>query len=307
VHLAACHKWENQRHRYRVPAHHLLLIESGTVEARPPTGRFIAKAGDLICFRPADWTEYGTEAPAVVYEAHLEFAPPPRHRLTPNLDEFGPLPVHVSLGAAFEEMRGVFETICAEIAEPGALHRLRLRAAVHELLALVVSVLKHEDRGVKHLDPWQRARLRLDSELHGGCDIGRIAREMGLTPRYFSRMFRQRFELNPKAYHVHARLREAARLLRRTDKPIKNIALEMGFADPRIFSRLFKHHLGVLPSDIRLGVTPPPEESPTEAGQLFPLNRHLLPPESGPNWRVVYFPRKRKPDYVMTVPAERKP
>lgn len=305
--MAACFKWDSARHRYRIPSHHVLLIESGRIDAKTPVGTFTAKEGDLICFRPADWNEYGTCGVARIYEAHLEFAPPPKHRLTPNLDEFGPLPVHVPLGGAFDEMRRVFEIICLEISREGALHRLRIRAAVHEMLAIIVSVLTRDENGsLKHLDAWQRLRLQLDSEVQAECNVGRLARQMGLSRPYFSRAFKQRFGLTPQAYHTHARLREAARLLRSTDIPIKEIAFEFGFGDAKFFTRLFKRHLGVLPSDIRLGNEPRPKEAASEIGYLFPTNKHLLPPRSGPNWRMRYFPRRRGKDYVMTLWGKQK-
>jgi AraC-like DNA-binding protein len=310
IHMAACFRWHNVRHRYRIPSHHLLLIESGKLEAKTPQGSFEAKAGDLICFRPTDWNEYGTRGTAVVYEMHFEFAPPPRQRLTPTLDEFGPLPERVPLGAAFEEMRRVFEVICTEISQSGAIHRLRLRAAVHEMLALIVSVRRFDENKLQHLDRWQRLRLRFDSNPLAQFSIAQLAREMGLSRRYFSRVFRQRFGLTPKAYHVHARLREVTRLLRSTDKPIKTIAFEMGFADPRVLSRLFKHHLGVLPSDVRRGgngeipIDGSPASGKPATGQLFPINQHLLPPESDPQWKETYLPPKRQRDFQMTVPVE---
>jgi AraC-like DNA-binding protein len=198
-------------------------------------------------------------------------------------------------------MRRVFELLCLEIEQGSALSTLRMRAAVHEMLAIIVSVLKKQDRSLTHLDPWLRLRLRLDSELKDEPKVDTLAHEMNLSRSYFIRAFRQRFGLTPKAYHNYARLREAARLLRGTDQSIKSVAYDLGFTDARIFTRLFKHHLGVLPSDLRLGKVPMPK-SPTVVGsQVFPANRHLVPPRAGPDWMQRYFPRHRRRDYVMTL------
>lgn len=304
VHMAACWRWNNVRHRYRVPSHHLLLIESGRIEARTPDGRFEGRAGDLLCFRPTDWNEYGARGVSVTYEAHLEFAPPPKHLYTPHLDEFGPLPVRIPLGRAFEETRRVFEILCIEITRTGAPHRLRIRSAVHEMLALIAGVLTGTSDHYRHLDEWQRMRLRLDREPPRECDVGRLARQMGLSRAYFIRAFRQRFGLTPKLYHTHVRLREAARLLRSTTQPVKAIAYELGFGDSRTFSRLFKRHLGVLPSDLHLDQGPAAKTAPPLVGRLFPMNSHLVPPEAAPYWIRRYYPRKHGPHYVMSVPEE---
>src|SRR5882672_9332790 len=64
VHLAACFEWKRERHRYRIPSHHVLLIQSGKIDAETPEGSFTAEAGSLICFHPADWNEYGTRETA---------------------------------------------------------------------------------------------------------------------------------------------------------------------------------------------------------------------------------------------------
>src|SRR5437867_675869 len=77
-------------YRYRVPGHHLVLLIDGTISASTPHGKFAARGGDLVCFRPAQLNEYGQRAPVVLYEAMVTFAPPPRHQLTPWIDGVGP-------------------------------------------------------------------------------------------------------------------------------------------------------------------------------------------------------------------------
>ena len=148
---------------YRVPSHHLVLLESGRIEARTPDGSFHGKPGDLFCFRPTDWNEYGCFGDSVFYQAHMAFARRRRQKYTPMLGEFGPLPVHLSLGPAFEPMRRAFEVLCMEILQPGPLHQLRLRSTIHEMLAIIVGVLAGQQRGPAHLDDWQRLRMHMES------------------------------------------------------------------------------------------------------------------------------------------------
>src|ERR1700689_5366825 len=81
LHLAGCYHYRRDVwFQYRVPSHHLMLIESGGIEAKTEDGVFSAKARDLICFRPADLNQYGIHAPTLYYQAHVEFAGPPRHK-----------------------------------------------------------------------------------------------------------------------------------------------------------------------------------------------------------------------------------
>ena len=109
-----------------------------------------------------------------------------------------------------------------------------------------------------------------------------LARQMGLSTEHFIRQFKHHFGTSPKAYHTRARLQEAARWLRGSDKPIKAIAYGLGFNDPKSFARRFKQHFGVKPSDLRL--TAPSDSVDTSAAskKIFPMNVHLIPPQSSP-------------------------
>ena len=283
-------------HKYRNPGHHLLLIESGWIEARTPQGRLDARAGEMLCFRPTEHNEYGNHGPVVFYQAHMTFAPQPREQATPWLDELGPLPLHLALGESFEAMRRLFETLCLELSQSGAAHRLRVQAAVFEMLALAADVgeaahVRQRARPAK-LDPWQRMRLRLGSQLDSELSISKMARQMGVSPDHFIRQFKQRFGASPKHFRTHAKMREAARLLRSGDSSVKAVAYALGYPDSKSFSRIFKRHLGMIPSEIRgergdNSVLPPAKPL---AGQLFPVNQHVTPPHAGQDWFNKWVP-----------------
>jgi AraC-like DNA-binding protein len=283
---------------YRVPSHHLILIEQGGIRARTPDGEFDAFAGDLICFRPAELNEYGTRGLTTFYQTHVGFAPPPRHRLTPWLgDGIGPLPLRVPMGYAMAEMRGLFETLCIELGQVGVPHELRVRAAILEILAVVARVLTgsgtgHTTPARRRLDVWQRACVRLATP--SDVRVSDLAAQFGFTTDHFIRQFKRRFGVSPKAYQTQARMREAARLLRGTDGSIKSIAYALRFADPKSFARSFKQHLGVTPTDLRKSAATSPAVPETRSllpDRLFKLNQHVLPPHAGPDWLKRWRPR----------------
>ena len=271
-------------YKYRIPGHHLLLIEKGQAEARTPNGTLRAKAGDLLCFQPCEQNEYGAQGGLRFYQAHINFGPTPQDRLTPWLDERGPLPEKLALGENFEALRRAFESLCMELSRPGAEHRLRLRATVFEMLALVASAMSGRPAAPARLDSWQRVRLRLASDLAQDVRIGRLAQEMGCSADHFIRRFKQRFGFSPRHYRMRARLTEAARLLREGGVTIKFVSFKLGFSDPKAFTRAFKRRMGVTPAELRASAERLVAKRLPLEGRLYPVNQHVVPPHAGADW-----------------------
>lgn len=276
---------------YRIPSNHLILVESGCIEAKTPYGWFKAYAGDLICFRSTDWNQYGTHGETLYYDTHVEFAPPPRHRLTPFLDGVGPLPICLPLGEGANEARRLFETLCLEVRSPGVFAVLKTRAAIFELLALVARVMGPHREATQLLDSWQRVEQRMMGSLNTELKVARVADELGLSAEHFIRQFKRRFGLSPKAYHTQARMREAVRLLRDNEKSVKAVAYSLGFSNPKSFTRSFKQHLGVSPSDLRRAPVKGIMPASSKPARLIPLNQHMMPPNTRADWFKQFLPK----------------
>ena len=187
VDLGSFFKVQDVWYTYRIPGHHVLLIKSGHMEAKTPHGAVSGRAGDLICFRPTEHNEYGTKGDLAFYQIHIDFAPPPRENLTPWLDDAGPLPVHLPLGESFEPVRNAFETILLELEKEGAVHRLRVRAAVFDILSNVAGQMAGRPAEPTRLDPWHRARLLLGVDLGKELRLEELARPLGIGRDHFIR------------------------------------------------------------------------------------------------------------------------
>lgn len=283
VALAGCHRFsERIRFEYRLPMHHFVLIESGSMEASTADGDFTAGPGEFICFRPAPRNKYGVEAGTVTYQAHLTLAPPPKDRWPLRLEPLGPLPNRLAMGDHFEEMRTIFESLCLELDKQGEAHKLRAVAAVHQMLALIAQVAGGSESERTRLDAWQRARLRLGEEFAKEIRVATLARDLGFSADYFIRHFKQRFGLSPMEYRIRARLREAVRLLRSTDLAVKQVAFRVGWRDADLLSSHCRQLLGCTPTEIRSGKTTADLALPGE--KLYPVNLHVVPPGAGPDW-----------------------
>jgi AraC-like DNA-binding protein len=94
------------------------------------------------------------------------------------------------------------------------------------------------------------AALFLDESAHRELNLDDIAREVGLSPFHFLRIFGNVLGVTPHQYLVRVRLRRAARLLA-GDMSITSIAYETGFADLSNFVRTFHRAAGVPPLAFR--------------------------------------------------------
>ncbi len=276
-------------HTYRLPGHHLLLPTLGRIDAVTTAGRLSADVGDLICFRPAARNEYGSRKQLSYYQIHLYFAPAPRHVLTPWLGEAGALPATVALGARQARARELFEAVVLVLDRADVASRLRVRAAINELLALIAeATLGAQTRSIEPLDAWQRARLRLEGDLGRTVRVADLARDQRLSADHFIRAFRSRFGVSPQRMRTHARMRAAARRLRTGDEPVKAVARAVGIADATAFARLFRRYFGITPTELRAGATAAIIADPAYNGVI--PNRHVVPPETAPDWEKRFYP-----------------
>ena len=95
------------------------------------------------------------------------------------------------------------------------------------------------------------AALWMDAHAHTPIDLSGAARQAGLSPFHFLRLFARVLGVTPHQYLVRSRLRHAARLLAADSRPITEIALDVGFADLSNFVRTFHRAAGVSPRAFR--------------------------------------------------------
>src|SRR5919198_5357653 len=77
------------------------------------------------------------------------------------------------------------------------------------------------------------------------------AREAGLSPFHFLRLFERVLGVTPHQYLLRVRLACAAKLLAAENLSVTDVALEAGFADPSNFVRTFRRAAGVSPTQFR--------------------------------------------------------
>jgi len=96
-----------------------------------------------------------------------------------------------------------------------------------------------------------QAQEYLCEHLKTTVSLDDVAAEVGLSVSRLSYLFRRETRLTPQRYYEQQRLERAKQLLEITDLPIKQIAAEVGFANPFYFTLRFKAATGQSPRAYR--------------------------------------------------------
>lgn len=89
--------------------------------------------------------------------------------------------------------------------------------------------------------------MYIQNNFKNNISLNQIAEEFGYSYNYLSAYFKTQFGCSYTEYVNSFRLEEAVRMLKRTDKPITQIAFESGFTSIRNFNDVFKKEYGISP------------------------------------------------------------
>lgn len=91
----------------------------------------------------------------------------------------------------------------------------------------------------------------IDENISESISLEEVAREVGISPFYLSKLFKKETGLNFITYVNMKKMHKAKEYLRNTDETIRNIALDLGYNEPNYFSKVFKSIEGITPSEYR--------------------------------------------------------
>ncbi len=100
------------------------------------------------------------------------------------------------------------------------------------------------------------AQALLHAEFRALVSRDEIAERVGLSPAYFSRLFKRVTGVTFQDYLIQLRLSRAQQLLLEGRLQVAEVASESGFRDPYYFSRLFHRRVGCCPSEYQRGSWP---------------------------------------------------
>ncbi len=231
--------------RESFPCYALEFVASGTGELTLDRKSYPLHAGVVFLYGPATHHRIVNLSPRPMTKYFVDFWGDEASR---TLRENDLAPGHVTQTLEVEKLRTLFEQLIDEGAKNTEFSK-RICVAYLRVIALIAAdgiqpVRAAEASLVSRFQQWQDfikvncRRLR---------DLGDISRELGVSPNYLCRVFKQFDQTSPCKFLVRWKMNYAADLLACARLPVKTVALDVGYADQAHFSRLFKSHLGCAP------------------------------------------------------------
>ncbi|TXK79131.1 response regulator [Paenibacillus sp. N3.4] len=103
-------------------------------------------------------------------------------------------------------------------------------------------------------DPIEEAKAFIDSHLAQEISLDQVAAMVGVTPTYFSSLFKKTTHETFVQYRINKRMEKAKEMLAIPHIRIVDVATEVGYDDYPHFTKTFKKIVGISPSDYRTGL-----------------------------------------------------
>lgn len=114
------------------------------------------------------------------------------------------------------------------------------------------SSLRHTSFNGKNIQLLKQILVYIEAHYPEALSLESLAKEVGLSPKYFCRIFKEMTNNTPIYYLNSYRIEHACRLLTYGDLSITEVAFSCGFNDLSYFIRSFKKYKGLTPKQFAL-------------------------------------------------------
>lgn len=133
---------------------------------------------------------------------------------------------------------------------------LVIEGLVLELIGETARRAASEKVDAQHMPRWlKEASELLRARYSQRLTLAGIAGEVGVHPTHLSQTFTRTFRCTVGDFIRRRRIEYACQELASSNTPLATIALEAGFCDQSHFTRTFKRHIGVAPSEYRAAIS----------------------------------------------------
>ena len=192
---------------------------------------YISRAGDVMLFQPGQVHQEKTSKATWLC---LSFELEKGVELAPQMHDSG------------GRVRLLGEWLLAEFERAVPSARALANSFLESLLLELQESLKE-----RRMPLVETVRAFAQSRLSSRITVDMLAQEANLSKYHFIRHYRDLTGVSPMADVRRIRLEQAWNLVTNSDLPLKAITSRVGLGEPAAFSRLFKKHFGMSPSELR--------------------------------------------------------
>jgi AraC-like DNA-binding protein len=132
--------------------------------------------------------------------------------------------------------------------------RVSVSEGMRVVSAMLAALIEHNRRPSAEDVPTALLRRALDL-FRSACErrvtVADLAGELRTSQEHLTRMFARSLGITPGQHLQRLRVLRACELLKRTDLPVSDIALRLGYDNPTAFGRMFRGETGLSPSEYR--------------------------------------------------------
>lgn len=124
--------------------------------------------------------------------------------------------------------------------------QLKKEVLFQSLIAMMLSTPKYIDVQKKMIES---SVTYIEENYYSPITLQSLASKYGKSPQQFSYLFNKYMGIRPIDYIIQFRLKKALKMLKEGHK-VCDVASYVGYNDPYYFSRLFKKHFNLSPSEV---------------------------------------------------------
>lgn len=237
-------------------------LSVGLVYTRRGSARFrcggrecVSQPGDLMLLRPpvGDVVKFGPAPPRRVWQTYWAHFDPRPHWLDwlswPEVIP-GVMRLRVGDDASGREVLGALAALPGVRRHTKRYYEDRRMHAIEAVLLACRMINPNEHAG--DLDPrFVRVADYLDQHFDRVITLANLAKLASLSGDHLEAVFTRYTGTTPMRYLESRRMQSAIEQLHRTDRPVKEIARSVGYADPFYFSNRFRGYTGKSPREFR--------------------------------------------------------
>lgn len=233
----------------------LIYVWRGQVRCELPEGPRVLGEGEVIVYRPWERQTYTYLCAQKTQVYWLHFTGQGIPSLLRQSFLNGPT---VRVGRHMEA-RELFEKMIHEL----QMHQYQYEMYLCSHFMLLLSCLSRhlmtqtgssEKRGQEALN---QVIEFIHAHLYEEVSVEDLARSCRMSTSHFIHQFKDYTGFSPHTYQIRLRLERAKELMNSTTMNISEIAFAVGYNNPLYFSRLFRRHMGLSPSEYRREVSAP--------------------------------------------------